>query len=372
MRSSRWTEVCTSTGHQSSASRAHTKRPSRFTGTGAVVLSPSGGAMTQALRLSRADPLRFPAGARCIAYVRVSTERQAGETKVSPETQLQVCERLAAERGYTVDHTIEDHESGAHLERLDRLVAACQAHRLPPGQRGLICVYDTSRWGRFERPGMDRMFREQLYRLGWDVVLGDAPETGNEAADLFVGTGQAIASTEYRRQLRQKVIDNMPRVAAQGFWQGRAPFGYAVAEAAGDRRKLVKGSERDIATVRRIFSRFNAGATVQAIAAELNVAKVPGPFDHHPSHTWNWEDSGRRAPCGKWTSSSVRAILRCETYVGRIVFKPREVRDEKGKPMRFARNHVPEEHWVVVENAHPAIVERRTFEAARRRLTETA
>ncbi|HYR98710.1 MAG TPA: zinc ribbon domain-containing protein, partial [Gemmatimonadales bacterium] len=50
----------------------------------------------------------------------------------------------------------------------------------------------------------------------------------------------------------------------------------------------------------------------------------------------------------------------------------REVRDEQGKPVRFARNHVPEEHWVVVEDAHPAIVERCTFETTRRRLAEKA
>jgi len=151
---------------------------------------------TQALRLSRGEALRFPAGARCVAYVRVSTDRQAGETKVSPETQLARCRTLAVERGYTVDHTLEDHESGAHLERLDRLVAACQAHRLPPGGRGLIVVYDTSRWGRFERPGVAQMFREQLHRAGWDVAIGDAPDTGNEAANLFVSAGQDIASSE--------------------------------------------------------------------------------------------------------------------------------------------------------------------------------
>src|SRR5438445_5436044 len=327
--------------------------------------------MTQALKL---DPLRFPTGARCIAYVRVSTERQAGEAKVSPETQLETCRRLAGEHDRTIEHVVEDHESGAHRERLDRLVEACRAHRLQPGERGLICVYDTSRWAGFEDPGDDRMFRQLLKRLGWDVVLGDAPATGNEAADLFVGTGQAIASTEYRRQLRQKVVDNMPRVAAQGFWQGRAPFGFAVAvaDAAGGRHKLVQGAEPDIATVRRIFSRFNTGATLQTIAAELNAAKTPGPFDHHPSDTWDWSASGRRAPCGKWTSSALRSILRCETYLGRIVFKPREVRDEQGKRVRFKRHHVPAEHWIVVENAHPALVERRTFEAARRRLADKA
>src|SRR5207302_6604426 len=98
--------------------------------------------------------LRFPPGARCIAYIRVSTERQAGETKVSPDTQRSRCAALAAERGYAVDHVIEDHESGAHLERLDRLVDACRQHQLPAGTRGLIVTYDTSRWGRFERPGV--------------------------------------------------------------------------------------------------------------------------------------------------------------------------------------------------------------------------
>jgi len=66
----------------------------------------------------------------------------------------------------------------------------------------------------------------------------------------------------------------------------------------------------------------------------------------------------------------VRGILSNETYVGKIVFKPREVRDERGKPVRFARNHVPEQHWVVVEDAHPALIERRTFEAARRRFAD--
>src|SRR5207247_6726009 len=147
--------------------------------------------MTQALRLPRSDALRFPTGARCIAYVRVSTEKQAGETRVSPDTQLQVCRRLAAERGMTIPDNcvIEHHESGAHLDRLDQLVEAAKAHRLPPGQRGLICVYDTSRWGRFEDPGDDRMFRQLLKRLGWDVRIGNEPETEHEAANLFMATG---------------------------------------------------------------------------------------------------------------------------------------------------------------------------------------
>src|SRR2546422_4004961 len=94
----------------------------------------TGGSMaTQALRLPRSDAIRFPTGARCIAYVRVSTERQAGETKVSPQTQLDACHALAAERGLTipVDCVIQHNESGAHLERLHRLPAPCPTHPPP-------------------------------------------------------------------------------------------------------------------------------------------------------------------------------------------------------------------------------------------------
>ncbi len=331
----------------------------------------------RALTLEQRTP-SIPPNARCVAYVRVSTEKQAGEKKVSPETQLEVCRRLATERLLTVDHVIEDHESGAHLERLDRLVAACRAHRLPAGQRGLIVVYDTSRWGRFEDAGDDRMFRQLLKRAGWDVAIGNEPSTGHQAADLFVSTGQAIAASDYRLQLRQRVIDNMPKVAAMGYWQGRAPFGYAVAAAEGKRRKLVQGDERDVATIQRIFQRYVSGKTLQAIADALNAEKAPGPFDQHASATWEWSrptaqhPDGRRPPCGRWTPSAVRAILACETYTGRLVFKPREVRDERGRILKFARGHVPEQYWVIVEQCHPALIDRRTFDAAARRLADRA
>jgi len=331
--------------------------------------------MTTSARALSLDPRTppIPTGARCIAYIRVSTEKQAGEKKVSPETQLEVCRGLATERGLTVDYVVEDHESGAHLERLDRLYAALQAHRLPTGQRGLLVVYDTSRWGRFDKKdggaGLDQMFRMQFRRIGWDVRIGDAPETGHDAADLFVQTGQAIAATEYRTQLRQRVIDNMPKVAAMGFWQGRAPFGYGLIAAEGKRRKLVKGDERAVATVQRIFQRYVGGKTLQAIAAELNAEKVPGPFDVYASHTWKFER--RSAPCGRWTASAVRSILACETYTGKLTFRPREVRDG-GAVLRFARGHVPEQFWVIVEKCHPALIERRTFDAAGRRLADRA
>ena len=244
--------------------------------------------------------LQLPPGARCIAYVRVSTERQAGETKVSPETQLNACRQYAEEHGYAVDHVVQDEESGAHLERLDRLRDACKAHRLPVGARGLIVYYNASRWGRFEDHRYALMYRMEFNRLGWDVR--SATEPNDELG--FGELGQDLGSSNYRKQLRQAVIDNMPKVAAQGYWQGRAPFGYAVATVEGGRHKLIPGAARDVATVRRIFKRFLDGASLLTIATELNADHVPGPFDVYRTQ--------RHRKDTRWTSSALRSILKNE------------------------------------------------------------
>src|SRR5205814_546513 len=61
---------------------------------------------------------------------------------------------------------------------------------------------------------------------------------------------------------------------------------------------------------------------------------------------------------------------------------PREVRDERNRPLRFARNRVPEAYWVVASEhqswwhseklPHEPLIDRRTFDAARQRLHDKA
>ncbi len=71
---------------------------------------------------------------------------------------------------------MEDHESGANLDRLHRLLAACQAHRLPDEKRGVVVYYNASRWARFEDHKDATAFRQMFSWAGWDVRSATEPD----------------------------------------------------------------------------------------------------------------------------------------------------------------------------------------------------
>ena len=295
---------------------------------------------TQALRLSRGNALRFPtevpSDARTIIYRRVSTDDQAKDDLASFPEQERQCRAYAADLHRVVDHLWDDDGvSGRDESRLERLAAWCEGHRRADGDRGLIIALKRDRWARFVHDAnASAYFEYRMRRAGWDVAFALERKTGNKTADAITASlHTSMASAESEEKARRASVGMLAQ-ARVGHWQGRAPFGYALA-VDGKHRKLVDGDPGDVATVRRIFARFTAGATLQAIAAELNATKVPGPFDQHPSHTWRFES--RRPPCGRWTSSAVRSILGNPTYTGRVVYKPRHMNDERNQPVTFAR-----------------------------------
>jgi hypothetical protein len=122
---------------------------------------------------------------------------------------------------------------------------------------------------------------------------------------------------------------------------------------------LTVGADRDVASVRRIFKRYVAGATLQQIVAELDRDRVPPP----PAVS-------RKRATIRWCPGTVRVLLGNAAYRGTIVYRPRDVRDEQDRVIAgpFKRGHVPPKYWIVVEGAHDPIVDKATFDAAHRRL----
>lgn len=275
-----------------------------------------------------------------------------------------------------MDHVIEDRESGATLRRLDRLVEFCQTHPRPATARGLVIALDASRWGRFNRPGQSQMYIELLHRYGWDVEFARERQTGNVDADLIVGGARAIASKAERDRIRRRAHDSMLAHARQKRWQGRQPFGFtrvAVHSVTGRERRLEPyekasadervrleyGAPDAVRTVQRIFARFAGGASLTAIADELNRADVLGPFDVYRNRgdiTW-------------WTPHTVRAMLLNAAYVGTHVWHRRApaVEAPDGRKPRPRRER---SDWVVVEDAHPPLVDRATWDVVEDRLAQ--
>jgi site-specific DNA recombinase len=318
----------------------------------------------------------IPDSTRCLCYVRVSTEDQARADCVSLDQQQQDCTRFALARGYPAPWTIRDTQSGRSLTRpgFVALQRFCQSHPRPATARGLVVAWDSSRWGRFhQRPSLARTIEDQLWLAGWDLEFVKQPSTGTDA-DAYLRLAGGQASAEESRRIASRASMGMVSQARAGCWQGRPPFAFArVARAMatgtertlapyeqaakGERVRLVPGNPGHVRTVREIFRRFVAGASRKAIADALNAThtpRTPGPWTIYPNPgnvTW-------------WTPSTVKAILTNAAYVGDVVFNRLAPKDDQGhRPTREAGA------WIVTHGAHPALIERATWEAAQRRLT---
>jgi len=232
-----------------------------------------------------------------------------------------------------------------------------------------VLVYDVSRWGRFQDLDQGAHYEFLCRRAGLAVEYCVEPfdNDGTPQAVLIKQVKRSMAA-EYSRQLSERIGAAKRRAAARGFVQsGRAPFGMVrqVVDAAGRPRALlargerradgpyritlVPGPQAEVATVRRIFRLYAVtGLRLAAIADQLR----DEPLDP--------------APARAWTVASVKRILRNETYVGTLVY---------GRHASYLKRPLPPpppETWIRVENAFPALVSRRIFEAAQAQLARDA
>lgn len=123
---------------------------------------------------------------------------------------------------------------------------------------------------------------------------------------------------------RDRARDAMRAKALRGLVLGRPPYGYAVQE-----RALVPHPE-EAAVVKRLFREYvDQGEGLRRLAAALNRDGIPTRL-------------GR-----PWAPGSVRTVLRNPVYTG-----------------------LYRRLGVVVPSAHPALVDRATFHAAQRRMSE--
>jgi DNA invertase Pin-like site-specific DNA recombinase len=312
----------------------------------------------------------IPESARCIAYLRVSTEDQAREDAVSLNDQRRACERFAKDLDMQVDAVIEDRASGRSVNRpgFQTVLQFCEIHPRSDAERGIVVCLDSSRWGRFvKRPSLASTFADRLYLAGWDLHFVREPTTGNVDADVFLGAARGVASATESKRISYRASTGMRAQAKMGHWQGRPPFGYDRTAAnpatrrvrrlgpyehaaKGERCKLAPND--DAAIVKRIFRWVARGDLYKDIADRLNTKKVQGPFDIYPN----------RGGIDCWTACTVRAIAENPVYVGVHRFNRRTPFDTHGK-----RQVRPETEHIVIEGAHPAVVDRGTWEAVQAR-----
>jgi len=287
-------------------------------------------------------------------YARFSSENQSD---ASIDDQIRVCRRYAELQGFSVAAVYAD-------------PAISGASTLRPGYQKLL---EDARNGVFEvivAEGLDRLSRDLadvalLYKhlsyLGIRIVTVQEGLVN----DLHVGlkgTMNAIALKE----IAQKTHRGLEGRVRSGMSGGGNCYGYDLVPGQTGARKI---NAAQAAVVVRIFEAYAAGRSPQAITAQLNKEKVPGPRGRP------WSDTTIR---GHFTRGL--GILNNELYIGRRVWnRQRFVKDpatgrrrsRRNDPERLVIEEVPElrivsdEIWNAVKARQTAIRESEGVSKAR-------
>lgn len=290
------------------------------------------------------------AGVECIGYVRVSTDRQAGEQQTSIADQRKAIDALAEKLGRTVQRWyVDDGASGATVEQrpaLCSLIADCEAS--PRRHPAFVLVLNDSRFGRFPDPEEAAYWRQHLTKRGWAVRFAEHDDTADLTVRTVMRAIVASQATQKRNDVRANAKRGSRGTAAQGFWGTRSPYGYhrKVAFPAGRERILLAGQRKasdekvvltphpeESIVVRDLFTRYAAGIDTLATLTQ-----------------WLRD----RAPERHWTPAAVRFTLSNPAYCGDVVSGrvPGDHTERSLVPRR------PDSEWVIHRGAHPAIVSR--------------
>jgi hypothetical protein len=136
-----------------------------------------------------------------------------------------------------------------------------------------------------------------------------------------------------------------------------------------DQARLVPSDPERVKVIGRLFQMYvEQGKGYRSLANTLNREDIPTPRGPKWSHIYS----------GFWTDSTIRAILVNPIYAGDMVWNRRTDahfhRISKGRAVDRENVHgarlVPNSKtdWIVVRDAHPALIGRRLFEQTRQRL----
>ena len=325
--------------------------------------------------------------ARAVAYLRRSTKDQVQ----SLERQRHELERYAAASGITILRWYEDDGISGVLDAarpgFQQMVAAAERREFD-----LILVHEISRFGRFDA----FQSGSWLHRLKAARVRVQAIE--GAVRDPYSVQGKLLLALEQDRQesvkLSMRTLSGQRETASKGFRAGgKVPFGYArrrrrltdgsveivprVGRAKRDKSEiieLVPGDPVEVDAVQTMFKMARDGAGYRTIAQYLNDRGIPSP------------DATRQRTVatvrGRWTSTTVRALLMNPAYAGDAIWNVRSMpkfhrleRDriveiDDFEESRYRRNALAD--WVVKRDAHAALVDRATFDAVQRKIRANA
>jgi len=342
---------------------------------------------------------------RAVGYVRRSTDRQ----EQSIPDQKKALETYAAEHDLSlVKFYTDDAISGTSTLGRRAFQQMVQDAQKSTERFDRIIVYDVKRFGRVDNDEAG-YYRHILKTHGVEVLYASENFSGDTTDDLVRPVKQWQARQE-SKDLSKVTIRGLLSKVEGGWWMGGTPpYGYDLRyeNAAGqflfivrftpdgskeiydekgkpirtlargeslniskrDQAKLTLSDPERVKVAKRIFQMYaEQGKGYKSFADTLNQQGIPTPRGPQWSHICS----------GKWTDTTIRAILVNPIYAGDMVWNRRtEARFHRishGRAVDRENVHcvrlVPngKSDWIVIRDAHPGLISRRLFEQARQRL----
>ena len=287
--------------------------------------------MKQITKIEPAASRKAAAKLRVAAYCRVSTGMD--EQLISLEAQKAHYEELISSNpewkfaGLYYDEGI----SGTNKEKrpaLQQLIADCEA-----GKVNRILTKSLSRFARNTTDCLDMV--RKLLDLGVTIFFEkENLDTGSMESELMLSIMSSLAESESVSISQNSKWGVRHRFENGTYKISYAPYGYSVSDG------VFSINEQEAEWVRWVFSEALSGRSITSIARELNEKKVPS----------------RRS--GKWTPTTIRAMLTNEKYIGDCLFQ------KTFSDFRFhRRKNYGELDQFYAEDHHEAIISREDFEA---------
>lgn len=210
----------------------------------------------------------------------------------------------------------------------------------------MVITKDLSRLGRdYIETGeyIEKWFPEKNVRY---ISVNDGIDTfATNNGNNDIAPFKSILNDMYSKDLSKKIRTALHTMQSQGKWVGsKTALGYQ--KDANDKNKLVI-CEKEAEIVRCIFDMAYLGTGIGEIKNYLNLNHIP---------TTNRMRYGQET---YWSNRAIKRILTNPVYIGVTVQNKRSRISYKNRKLRAN----PKEQWYIVENTHPAIIDKSQFEA---------
>ena len=222
-------------------------------------------------------------------------------------------------------------------EDFQRLLADCRA-----GKIDRILVKSISRFARNTLDCLQTV--RELKQLGVAVEFEkEGIDTGNMGSEMLLSILGSAAQEESLSISKNLKWSYRRRMKSGDFITSKDLLGYFF------KNNTLVPNPKEVPIVEHIFNSYLSGKGTDEIADELNAANLKTD----------------KKPSGRWHSTMIRYILSNEKYIGDSLVQKRYTPEDL--PLRQKRNN-GELSQYYIQNSHPAIISRETFEAVQQLL----